>query len=135
MDPEAEFYFVPAERVLTQAERLGAAPFDVNEVELGRHGKERSFEAILKKHGLTQNPALVLMGKIVNGAGTDNSLWQQPEAAVLNAIAEGFRYLHLGFKDDHEINAAEWIVYDAIYAFCQEMVRRGKPEGAFEDRT
>ena len=69
MDPEAEFYFVPAERVLTQAERLGAAPFDVNEVELGRHGKERSFEAILKKHGLTQNPALVLMGKIVNGAG------------------------------------------------------------------
>ena len=75
------------------------------------------------------------MGKIVNGAGTDNSLWQQPEAAGLNAIAEGFRHLHLGFKDAHEINAAEWIVCDAIYASCQEMVRRGKPDGAFEDRT
>ena len=66
---------------------------------------------------------------------TDNSLWQQPEAAGLNAIAVGFRHLYFGFKDDHEINAAEWIVYDAIYAHGQEMVRRGKPDGAFEDRT
>ncbi len=70
------------------------------------------------------------MGKIVNGADTDNSLWQRPEAAGLNAIAEGFR--RLGFQDDHEINAAEWIVYDALYAYCQEMVRQVKPEGAFK---
>jgi hypothetical protein len=28
-------------------------------------------------------------------------------------------------EDDHEINAAEWIVYDALYAYCQEMVRQG----------
>ena len=53
----------------------------------------------------------------MNGADTDNTLWQQPEAAGLKAIAEGFR--HLGFRDDHEINAAEWIVYDALYAYCQ----------------
>jgi hypothetical protein len=25
--------------------------------------------------------------------------------------------------------AAESIVYDALYAYCQEMVRRGKPDG------
>ncbi len=43
---------------------------------------------------------------------------------------EGFR--HLGFKDDHDINAAEWSVYDALYAYCQEMVRRGKMDGAFK---
>src|SRR4051794_19371477 len=67
--------------------------------------------------------------KIVNGADTDNALWQQPESAGLNAVAEGFR--HLGFKDNHELNAAEWIVYDALYAYCREMVRRGKPDGAF----
>jgi len=48
----------------------------------------------------------------------------------LEAIAEGFR--HLGFQDDHEQNAAEWIVYDALYAYCQEMVRQGKPDGAFK---
>jgi hypothetical protein len=46
-------------------------------------------------------------------------------------IAEGFR--HLGFKDDHAQNAAEWIVYDALYAYCGEMVKRGKPNGDFMD--
>jgi hypothetical protein len=47
------------------------------------------------------------------------------------AVAEGFR--HLGYKDDHELNAAEWIVYDALYGYAQEMVKRGKPAGQFAD--
>jgi hypothetical protein len=99
-------------------------------VELGHHGQECSFEAILKKYHLTGDPALDLLGKIVNGADTDNMLWQQPEGPGLEAIAEGFR--HLGFKDDHEVNAAEWIVYDALYAYCKESVRQGKPDGMFK---
>jgi hypothetical protein len=75
-------------------------------------------------------PALVLLAKIVNGADTDNALWHQPEAAGLNAIAEGFR--HLGFKDDQDLLAAEAIVYDALYAYCQQMVKQGKANGAFK---
>lgn len=129
VDPQAEFLFVPADRVMETAQQQGAVPYDVPNVEFGHHGQECSFDAIVKKHGLTSDPALVLLAKIVNGADTDNALWNQPEAAGLNAIAEGFR--HLGFKDDHELNAAEWIVYDALYAYCQEMVRRGKSDGAF----
>jgi hypothetical protein len=131
VDKEAEFFFVPADKVMTEAERLGAIPYDVPNVELGHHGQECSFEAILKKHNLTGNPALVLLSKIVNGADTDNTLWNQPEGPGLKAIAEGFR--HLGYKDDHEINAAEWIVYDALYAYCQEMIRQGKPNGDFRN--
>ena len=131
VDPDAEFYFVPAEQVLAEAKKLNATPFDVTDVELGHHGKECSFEAILKKYKLAAEPALQLLAKIVNGADTDNTLWRQPEAAGLNAIAEGFR--HLGFNNDHEINAAEWIVYEALYSYCREMVRRGKPGGAFKD--
>ncbi len=130
VDPDAEFFFVPADRVMAEAERLAAIPFDVKDVELGHHGLECSFEAILKKYDLTGNPALVLLGKIVNGADTDNTLWSQPEGPGLEAIAEGFR--HLGYADDHAINAAEWIVYDALYAYCQEMVRQGRLNGAFK---
>jgi hypothetical protein len=130
VDPSAEFLFGPADKVMEIAQREGANPFDVAGVEYGHHGKECSFDAILKKHGLTNDAALVLLAKIVNGADTDNSLWNQPESAGLNAVAEGFR--HLGFKDDHELNAAEWIVYDALYAYCREMVRRGKTDGAFK---
>lgn len=131
VDSEAEFYFVPAGQVLAEAARLDAIPYDVAGVELGHHGLECSFEAILKKYQLNHDPALVLLGKIVNGADTDNTLWQQPEGPGLEAIAEGFR--HLGYQDDHEINAAEWIVYDALYAYCQEMVRQARPEGAFKN--
>lgn len=130
VDGEAKFYFVPAERVLAEAERLSAIPFDVPNVECGHHGKECSFEAILGKYKLKGDAALALLAKIVNGADTDNTLWRQPEAAGLHAIAEGFR--HLGFADDHAINSAEWIVYDALYAYCREMVKAGKPNGAFK---
>jgi hypothetical protein len=129
VDQEAEFVFVPADRVMEEAKRLGAIPYDVKDVELGHHGKECSFEAILKKYALVSDAALVLLGRIVNGADTDNTLYNQPEGPGLEAIAEGFR--HLGYKDDHALNAAEWIVYDALYAYCQEMVRQGKPSGKF----
>src|SRR5947209_482322 len=129
IDPQAEFLFVPEDKVLEVAQREGATPFDVKGVEFGHHGKECSFDALVKKYQLNRDPALVLLAKIVNGADTDNTLWNQPEAAGLNAIAEGFR--HLGFKNDLEVIAAESIVYDALYAYCQEMVRRGKPDGQF----
>ncbi len=130
VDPKAEFFFVPAARVRDEAVRLDAIPFDTEGAEIGHQGKECSFEAILKKYGLTRDPALVLMGKIVNGADTDNTLYSQPEGPGLNAIAEGFR--NIGLQNDHEINAVEWIVYDALYAYCQEMVRQGRPEGFFK---
>jgi len=130
VDPEAKFHFVPAEKVMSEAQRIGAIPFDVKDAELGHHGKECSFEAILKKHNLDTDPALALLGKIVNGADTDNTLFRQPEGPGLNAIAEGFR--HLGLKDDHAVLAAEFVVYDALYAYCQEMVKQGKPDGAFK---
>jgi hypothetical protein len=129
IDPAAEFLFVPAEQVMTVAGREGAIPFDVPGVEFGHHGKECSFDALVGKYELGRDPALVLLAKIVNGADTDNSLWNQAEAAGLNAVAEGFR--HLGYRDDHELIAAEAVVYDALYAYCREMVRRGKPDGQF----
>lgn len=130
VDPQAEFLFVPNDQVMAVAEREGATPFDVKGVELGHHGQECSFEAILRKYDLMKDPALALLGKIVNGADTDNTLWSQPEGPGLNAIAEGFR--HLNLADDHAMLQAESIIYDALYAYCQEMVRQGKPDGAFK---
>src|SRR5258705_3560396 len=129
VDKDAEVNFVPADKVMAEAKRLDATPYDVKDVELGHHGKECSFEAILKKYKLTEDPALVLLGRIVNGADTDNTLYHQPEGPELEAVAQGFR--QLGFNDEHAQNAAEWIVYDALYAYCPEMEKRGKPHGDF----
>jgi hypothetical protein len=117
VDPEAEFVYVPAEEVMAVAARTGAIPYDVPDVELGHHGPECSFDAILKKYGLT-DPALQRLALIVRGADTP-AKDLTPEAPGLEAVADGFRRL---FDDDHEQLAAESIVYDAFYAYCQAVV-------------
>jgi hypothetical protein len=89
IDPQAEFLFMPADKVMEVAKREGATPYDVKGVEFGHHGKECSFDALVKKHQLDRDPAIVLLAKIVNGADTDNTLWNQPEAAGLNATPRG----------------------------------------------
>jgi hypothetical protein len=119
VDPQAEFLFVPADQVLERAKQENAVPFDVPGVELGHHNGRCSFEAILSKHGLS-DPALLLLAQIVHGADVTPDLYGRPEAPGLKAIAEGFR--HLGLADDHQILAREWIVYDALYAYCQRQV-------------
>lgn len=127
IDPEAEFLFVPTEEVAAVAARTGATPFDVPGAEFGHHGQECSFDALVHAYRLDVRPALALLARIVNGADTDNTLWHQPESAGLQAVAEGFR--HLGFADDLATLEAQSVVYDALYAYCEEMVRQGKVEG------
>jgi hypothetical protein len=63
IDRQAEFLFVPAEQVMEVAQRVGATPYDVKGVEFGHHGKECSFDALVKKHGLTSDPAIVLLAR------------------------------------------------------------------------
>lgn len=118
VDPQAEFLYVPADQVLAVAKRETATPFDVPEVELSHHGTECSFDAILKKYHLT-DPALRRLARIVRGADTP-ATDLTPESRGLEAIADGFRRL---FDDDHQQLAAESVVYDALYAYCKEIVK------------
>lgn len=118
VDPDAEFLYVPPGEVLPIAEREGAVPYDVPDVELGHHGDLCSFDAILNKYQLS-DPALRRLAVIVRGADTD-AKHLTPESPGLDAIAEGFRLTH---ADDHEQLAHESWVYDALYAWCQEKVK------------
>src|SRR3972149_7154394 len=111
VDQEAEFLYVPADQVLAVAQREGAIPFDVPNVELGHHGTKCSFEAFLDKYGLT-DPALQRLALIVRGADTDDKDIM-PESRGREAIAEGFQLVS---KDDHDQLEREVPVYDALYA-------------------
>ena len=121
VDEDAEFLFVPNDQVLEVAERENAIPYDIEGVELGHDGKFCSFDAIVKKYGLT-DPALLEVAKIVRGADTsDRAL--TPESAGLYAIATGFHALSPGtYPDDHALLEVEWPVYDALYAYCRSRV-------------
>lgn len=123
VDPQAEFLFVPPDQVAAVAAREGATPFDVKDAELGHHDGKCSFEAIVSKYRI-EDPAVLLLAQIVHGADVSADLYGRPEAAGLEAIAEGFR--HLGLRDDHEMLAQEFIVYDALYANGQQQVKKGR---------
>lgn len=117
VDADAEFLFVPADQVLAVAEHTGATPFDVPGVELGHHGPECSFDAIVRKFGLA-DPALRRLALIVRGADTE-AINLTPESPGLRAVAQGFSLI---FDDDHEQLEREMAVYDALYAWCRRQV-------------
>jgi len=116
VDNDAEFLFVSPDKVMQVAREQNATPFDVSNVELGHHGEECSFDAILKKYDLDKkDQALVELAKIVRGADTPNrALTLQSEGLL--AIAYGFS---MNTKDDHDNMAKQFHVYDALYSFCK----------------
>jgi hypothetical protein len=114
IDPDAEFLFVPADRVLETARREGALPFDVPGVELGHHGDRCSFDAFVDKYRLA-DPALHALAEIVRGADTEARDLSR-EAWGLYAVASGFREIT---RDDAENMTLQFPVYDALYAYCR----------------
>ena len=88
-------------------------------IELGYRGSEWSFDAFIREYRLT-DPALIELAAIVRAADID-ATYLAPEAAGLQAIAEGFR---LNFADDGELLEHELLVFDALYAYCRQRVVR-----------
>jgi len=112
IDPAAEFIFLPPDTDWTKV-RDGVV-FDVPNCELGHHGEEVSFDAILKKYDLT-DPALSLLAEIVRAADS-HPRSPHPAGEGLRWVAHGFSALGLS---DHQILAREFVVYDALYAECR----------------
>jgi hypothetical protein len=129
IDPQAEFLCVPGNQVLSEAERLGATAFHVPGSESERQGGRSSFEVMVDRYHLTDDPALVLLGKIVGTADVANSPWQLPEGPGLKAATEG---IHAGYSDDQARLDAAMPLYDAFYTYCREVIAHGKPNGAFK---
>jgi hypothetical protein len=118
IDKEAEFLFVPADEVMSVARREGAIPYDVTGVDLGHVDGRCSFESILHKYGLGNDPALVELAKIVHAADIEADINSSPEGRGLQAIAKGFSFLH--GNNDHRKIEMETPMYDALYAWCRE---------------
>ncbi len=112
IDSKAEFIFLPKET--DWASIKDGNVYDVPGAELGHHGEEVSFDAILKKYRLA-DPALALLAQIVRAADS-NPAKPHPAGEGLRWIAHGYSALGL---TDHEILDKEFVVYDALYAECQ----------------
>ena len=126
VDPEPQFVFVPAAKVLETARRENAIPYDIPNVELGHHGPECSFDAFIERFEL-DDPALLKLASIVRGADTDDR-GLTPESAGLYAAATGFQATS---RDDFDNMARQFPMYDALYSFCGAEAPARRPRVLF----
>jgi hypothetical protein len=119
IDRDPVFLFVPAAEVMATAQREGAIPYDVPNVELGHHGERCSFDAFIEKYKL-DDPALAALALIVRGADTDRPDLT-PESAGLYALATGFQATS---RDDFDNMGRQFPAYDALYAYCRGAVQQ-----------
>jgi hypothetical protein len=115
VDSHAEFSFVPNSQIAQVAAETGAVPFDAPGVELGHHDGRCSFESIMLKYGL-KDPALIRLARIVHAADVAADIDTDPLARGLEAIATGYS---IRFPLDADNLAAQFPVYDALYAWCR----------------
>jgi len=113
IDAQAQFHYVPADRVLAMARETGAIPYDIPGVELTHVGEFCSFDAFLERYQL-DDPALSRLAVIVRGADTSR-LDLAPQCAGLYAISLG---LSATLTNDHEMLRHGLVMYDALYAWC-----------------
>ena len=118
VDREAEFLFVPEDKLLEAARRENATPFDASrlpEVKLNHRGNRCTFEAILEDYNLTDR-ALQSLGLIVRTADVKGQEHVAPEGLGLRALAEGFA--QMGISDQERL-ARQFPVYDALYEYAR----------------
>ena len=121
VDREAEFLYVPTDKVMGEAKRTGATPYDVSDVELGHHGEECSFDAFVRKYDLLKDPAMAYMTKVIRGADTA-AKDLTPESRGVEALLDGVRVIH--HPNDQEQRRASKPIFDALYAYCQTKTKR-----------
>jgi hypothetical protein len=118
IDSDSEFLFVPRDEVLAAAEREGGHSYDADGAEYTHRDGKCSFDVLVEEFKLADDPALVLLARIVHAADVSEDRETSPEGAGLYAIAQGFALLH-GTDDQTKVEL-ETPMYDALYAWCQK---------------
>lgn len=116
VDRDAEFIYVPKEKVFEEAKKINAIPYDIPGAEYSHYDDQCTFDYIIKKHQL-QDKALHQIADIVRGADT-NRFDLAPQAAGLWAISAGLSY---NYKNDHEQLAIGMKIYDALYSWAKHV--------------
>ena len=117
IDADADFVFVddpddvPADATL----------FDMCGVELGHHGGECSFEALLRHYELL-DPVLWEIGRIVHEADLADDRYDAPEAPGLDVLLRGLSMTH----EDAELLALATPIFDGLYEFKKRALLLGR---------
>lgn len=116
IDAGAEILYVPAERVLDVAREAGGRSFDAPGADYTHRDDKCTFEVLIEEFGLSDNPALAELARIVHGADIAGALGTAPQSSGLLAIAEGTLEIE---SDDQEVLRSGEKIYEALYAWCR----------------
>ena len=116
IDKEAEFIYVPYDKVETEAAKLNAIPFDIPGVEFSHHKDKCSFDYFVEKYKI-DDPAIHTLAIIVRAADTDRHHLAS-QASGLWAISAGLAY---NVKDDHALLEKGMMIYDALYSWAKHL--------------
>jgi hypothetical protein len=115
IDQAAEILYVPSDAVLDVARQNGAHSFDAPSAEYTHRDGLCTFEVLIDKYGLGDDPALVRLARIVHAADIAEDIGMDPLGPGLLAIGEGGL---LTEPDDQRLLERASFVYDALYAWC-----------------
>lgn len=117
IDPDAEFVFAPADRVLDEAARLDAISFDAPGARFTHRNGKCTFEVLIDEHGLIdKDPALHELARIVHAADIAGEEDTHPFGAAISALGSAGLDVE---TDDHTLLERGMFVYDALYAWCR----------------
>jgi rhodanese-related sulfurtransferase len=114
IDPDALFFYTPAQRVRAEAEALRAQPYDIADVTFSHRGPHCSFDAFLVEFDL-HDESLDRLADIVRAADTGEPE-RSPQAHGLLAISLG---LSATIAEDVLLLEQAMPLYDALYAWCK----------------
>lgn len=116
IDPEAEFVYVPTDQVLDTANALGGHSYDARGAEFTHEGNKCTFEVLIDRHQLADDPALAELARIVHAADIATDVDSHPFGAALRAIGQAGLDVE---ADDQRLLERGLFVYDTLYAWCQ----------------
>lgn len=128
IDPQAQFLFSNGQQLAAEAERLSATIYHVDGSVLSRRGNSASFEVTCDHYQLKQDdPAMALLCAIVNTADIPRGPTQQPEGPGLRASIDGLLLIE---PNDQIVLEQGGRIFDALYAYCADKVRRDAARSA-----
>jgi AraC-like DNA-binding protein len=128
IDKEAEFIYVPFDKVIPKAKALDAIPFDVPGVKFSHHGDQCTFDTLIKEYKI-KDPGVYTMAVIVRGADTDRHDIAN-QASGLWAISAGLAY---NFRNDHQLLEKGMLLYDALYSWSKYLQKEKHTQQPFEN--
>jgi hypothetical protein len=121
IDKRPRFHFV------TEGEKVeGGIPFDMFGAEFTHQGEDCTFETLIKRFGLGDDPGLSEIAGIVHDIDLKDNKFNRLEAAGLNATVLGLSKL---LKDDRKLLQLCGVIFDGLYELLSGDNGKSKGKG------